>query len=116
MHTTTGTTETTETNWAPALTNAVESAGFTIAGLPDHLNREQVLELGEGIVPGVLERTAATGAGLAVVAAAAEGLGFTLVEVAERCGLSKRDINALAAADVGRMSRTAGTCSESARS
>lgn len=99
---------TTETNWAPALTNAVESAGFTITGLPDHLNREQVLELGEGIVSGVLERTAATGAELAVVAAAAEGLGFTLVEVADRCGLSKRDINLITAADASRMARTVG--------
>lgn len=106
MHTTI---ENTETNWAPALTNAVESAGFTITGLPDHLDREQVLKLGEGIISGVLEGSPATPAGLAVVAAAAEGLGFTLLEVAERCGLHKTGLNDLTAADESLMARTVGT-------
>lgn len=102
-------TMTAETNWAPALTSAVESAGFTITGVPDHLNREQVIELGEGIVSGVLERTPATVEGFAVVAVAAQELGFKLEEIAERCGLRYTDLNDLTSADLGYMSRTIGT-------
>lgn len=51
----------------------------------------------------------ATAAGLAVVAAAAEGLGFTLLEVAARCGLDRTGVNELTSGDESLMARTVGT-------
>jgi hypothetical protein len=107
MHTTT---ETTETNWAPALTDAVQSAGFTITGVPDYLNREQVLELGQGILAGVLERTPATLEGFTAVAVAVEAIGVTLPDPADRAGVGRRtSVNDRTSAELGLMARTAGT-------
>jgi hypothetical protein len=54
--------------------------------------------------------TPAAPEGLAVVAAAAEAAGVTLPDLADRSGVGRKtNLNDLTRADLGRMSRTAGT-------